>query len=43
MLAGAVADQAALHGLFAKIRDLGMTLIAVVPGRKAENDGAVNS
>ena len=35
-LTGAVADQAELHGLLAKIRDLGVTLISVevvdVPG-----------
>ena len=29
MLSGPVADQAALHGLLAKVRDLGLVLIAV--------------
>ena len=29
VLAGIVADQAALHGILAKIRDLGLTLISV--------------
>jgi hypothetical protein len=29
LLSGPVADQAALHGLFKKIRDLGVTLISV--------------
>ena len=42
MLAGAVVDQAALHGLLAKIRDLGLPLIAVVPGSTPEHDGAGN-
>ncbi len=30
MLEGPVADQAALHGLFAKVRDLGLVLISAV-------------
>ena len=30
ILSGAVADQAALHGLLARIRDLNLTLISVV-------------
>ena len=29
LLAGEVADQVALHGLFAKIRDLGLPLLSV--------------
>jgi hypothetical protein len=29
VIAGPVADQAALHGLLVKVRDLGLTLIAV--------------
>jgi hypothetical protein len=37
ILSGAVADQAALHGLLGKVRDLGVTLISVEivdrPGR----------
>ncbi|MBN9099277.1 MULTISPECIES: hypothetical protein [unclassified Pseudonocardia] len=28
-LSGAVQDQAALHGLLAKVRDMGLTLISV--------------
>jgi hypothetical protein len=31
VLRGATADQAALHGLLQRIRDLGITLIAVTP------------
>jgi hypothetical protein len=31
VLTGPVADQAALHGLLAKVRDLGLPLIAVNP------------
>ena len=31
ILAGAIRDQTALYGLIAKIRDLGLTLVAVAP------------
>ena len=43
LLAGPVADQAALHGLLIKIRDLGLPLIAVVPGHTPENNGTGKS
>jgi hypothetical protein len=33
LLSGPVVDQAALHGLLKKIRDLGLTLISVCPGK----------
>jgi hypothetical protein len=29
VITGSVADQAALHGVLAKVRDLGLTLLAV--------------
>ncbi len=32
VLAGPVADQAALYGLIARLRDLGLTLIAITCG-----------
>ncbi len=38
ILHGAVVDQAALYGLIGKLRDLGLTLIAVLPCDWA-NDG----
>lgn len=31
LLSGHVADQAALHGILAQIRDLGLTLISLSP------------
>ncbi len=31
VLAGPIADQAALHGILAKVRDLGLTLVSVAP------------
>ena len=31
VISGAVADQAALHGLLQRVRDLGLPLISVVP------------
>lgn len=33
-LTGAVADQAALHGLLAEIRSLGLTLLTLGPGNR---------
>jgi len=33
LMTGPVIDQAALHGLLKKIRDLGIPLISVCPGR----------
>jgi hypothetical protein len=30
IIQGPVADQAALHGLLAKVRDLGLTLVSVI-------------
>lgn len=41
LLAGPVADQAALFGLLRKVRDLGMPLVSVVPqppNPKGENN-----
>ena len=41
-LAGPVVDQAALHGLLAKLRDLGLPLVAVVPASTPEHDASGN-
>ena len=42
LLAGPVVDQAALHGLLRKVRDLGLPLLAIrriEPGQTAASDG----
>lgn len=36
LLTGLVVDQAALHGLLKKIRDLGIPLVSVCPGQSKE-------
>ena len=38
LLAGAVVDQAALHGLLRKVRDLGMPLLSVTCVRPGQAD-----
>jgi hypothetical protein len=38
LLTGPVVDQAALHGLIKKVRDLGMPLISVNPVKGGYND-----
>ena len=38
-LRGAVTDQAELHGLLAKVRDLGATLVSVTPTNADHNGG----
>jgi len=37
LLTGQVVDQAALHGLLKKIRDLGLTLISIVQIKNIQN------
>ena len=37
ILSGSIADQAALHGILAKIRDLGLSLLEVKRGGTAES------
>ena len=38
LLEGTVVDQAALHGLLRKVRDLGMPLISVIRVRPSQTD-----
>ncbi|MCC6802095.1 MAG: hypothetical protein IT319_04345 [Anaerolineae bacterium] len=38
LLAGAVVDQAALHGLLRKVRDLGLTLVSVMHVEANQSD-----
>jgi hypothetical protein len=38
LLTGLMADQAALHGLLKKVRDLGMPLISVIPMKPGQTD-----
>ena len=40
LLTGAVADQAALHGLLRKVRDLGMPLLSVNPVERGQANAA---
>ena len=39
ILSGPIADQAALHGVLAKVRDLGLSLLEVKQGSSAHEDG----
>ena len=41
VLAGPIVDQAVLHGVLAKLRDLGLPLIAVQPLAGAVDDGGI--
>lgn len=42
LISGPVVDQAALHGLLKRIRDLGIPLISVCPGSSKDN-GSLSS
>lgn len=42
LLTGTVVDQAALHGLLRKVRDLGMALVSVVHVKSEDSDAANN-
>jgi hypothetical protein len=43
ILSGPIADQAALHGILAKIRDLGLSLLEVKRGSSAHEDGRAST
>lgn len=43
MLVGPLADQAALHGVLSKIRDLGLPLISLYPLTPDESDRLITS
>jgi hypothetical protein len=38
LLSGQVVDQAALHGILKKMRDLGLTLVSVCPVKPGQSD-----
>jgi hypothetical protein len=40
LLSGPVIDQAALHGLLKKVRDLGMPLVSVIPLENGQADAS---
>jgi hypothetical protein len=42
ILSGPITDQAALHGVLLKIRDLGLALLEVKRGRSALEDGGAS-
>ncbi len=42
LITGPVVDQAALHGLLKKVRDLGIPLISVCPGKPENFDLSIS-